>query len=1057
MPKVQPGNPDWAQWVAELASRSEERGEKSAQTYKRAAHSLKSCPITFTHPDETRQLKGIGPKIIDYIMDKLRAKCEQEGVPMPDRVGSPTRARKAPGKKRVVAPEDDFDPREARRQRLTDADAVASGSRLAFNPHPDGHIFGQAASDDEGPEEDFHFGAKGKGKGKAKEKAPPKPREYIPKKNSGAYAILLALYKHASFDERQAWRTKAQIIEDGEEYSTTPFETGTANRGGQIQGGQSFTYSAWSGMKTLQNKDLVESDNKRPAKFALTASGYALAEKLAPSASLPLHVRQPSSSAGHPSSSGLGGGGGEAHPSSSGSFGGPQHQHRPFAGRGNILGGASSGPRPASTSGAVHASAPRRRVSTPPLDFGLGDEMEDDEPEFREQMRRAMELSQRESSALLTSEAGEASSRARAQRPPTGGSGSGGGGGGGGAALDGRKAALGGYAARAAEKGAAPAMKNVDNAFGYFYLDEDNNRVLNRDEAEVSQTDDGADLLFRIEYRVAQDLHPIVRGLKKVEPLTRAAALPGGTTKSAYIRARVSNDTAPGFPRSSAGLATPADKQTRPSDPMSSLLGGYQAPEKRVKDAMYAPPPEVRRFGADASALTAQRGASSVRDVLSRFGGAGSSSPAQAIAGPSTGGAVPRKTSNSTVHPSSNAPALSPSPTRTRTSASTILADAPRTFVPTSSQNPLLVAYDPPANMPHVARHPLDPVRDSTATSPFSSTPFTPIVWPAGSFKVFLVVDSREGTREHGKRVELCEKLEREGVRVAGKMMPLGDMLWVARRVDPVSGRATGGDDVVLDAIVERKRLDDLCTSILDGRYIGQKLRLKDSGITHRIYLIEKYDVAAQYEKFGKQIWTCKSQLQVNDGFYVHESANIADTLNYLKKRTQIMAELYESTNLHIIPDTHIDRTTYLSLQQHLRRTAPATSYHTSYASFCALNKPDAALTLRAQWASMIQRVSGVSAEKAVQFLSRWETPVQFFDEAKAHEREVDDENRALDAAAGVEGKAQPKKRGAPKRRKAEDFVLEQLDDGSGTARGIKGKLGAKIWEVFMTSGKYAT
>lgn len=207
----------------------------------------------------------------------------------------------------------------------------------------------------------------------------------------------------------------------------------------------------------MQNKDLVESDNKRPAKFALTASGYALAEKLAPSASLALHVRQPSSSAGHPSSSGLGGGGGEAHPSSSGSFGGPQPPHRPFAGRGNILGGASSGPRPASTSGAVHASAPRRRVSTPPLDFGLGDEMEDDEPGFREQMRRAMELSRRESSALLTSEAGEASGRARAQRPPADGSA----GGGGGAALDGRKAALGGYAARAAEKGSAPVMKNV--------------------------------------------------------------------------------------------------------------------------------------------------------------------------------------------------------------------------------------------------------------------------------------------------------------------------------------------------------------------------------------------------------------------------------------------------------------------------------------------------------------------------------------------------------------------------------------------------------------------
>lgn len=91
---------------------------------------------------------------------------------------------------------------------------------------------------------------------------------------------------------------------------------------------------------------------------------------------------------------------------------------------------------------------------------------------------------------------------------------------------------------------------------------------------------------------------------------------------------------------------------------------------------------------------------------------------------------------------------------------------------------------------------------------------------------MYLIVDSREGTREAGKRVELCEKMEREGVRVDGKMMPLGDMIWVARRVDPVTKRPTGADDVVLDAIVERKRLDDLCNSIIDGRYVGQKVRL---------------------------------------------------------------------------------------------------------------------------------------------------------------------------------------------------------------------------------------
>lgn len=82
--------------------------------------------------------------------------------------------------------------------------------------------------------------------------------------------------------------------------------------------------------------------------------------------------------------------------------------------------------------------------------------------------------------------------------------------------------------------------------------------------------------------------------------------------------------------------------------------------------------------------------------------------------------------------------------------------------------------------------------------------------------------------------------------------------------------------------------------------------------------MIEKYDAATQCAspvpdrhdeadfsccladaQFGAQIWTAKSQLQVNDGFYVHESSNIADTVNYLSQRTKVMMEMYEVSLRH--------------------------------------------------------------------------------------------------------------------------------------------------------------
>lgn len=172
-------------------------------------------------------------------------------------VTSPARPRvqKASKKKRTSAASSDgeVDPREARRQRLTKGNpALPPPGAITFQAHPDGHEWNKpltgektgmaprVASRGSDIDDDDEEASGGQGKGKGKGKA----REYIPRQNSGAYAILLSLYKSASFDEPQAWTTKSKIIEDGQAYSNTPFETGTAVRGGQMQGGQSFTYSA---------------------------------------------------------------------------------------------------------------------------------------------------------------------------------------------------------------------------------------------------------------------------------------------------------------------------------------------------------------------------------------------------------------------------------------------------------------------------------------------------------------------------------------------------------------------------------------------------------------------------------------------------------------------------------------------------------------------------------------------------------------------------------------------------------------------------------------------
>ena len=72
------------------------------------------------------------------------------------------------------------------------------------------------------------------------------------------------------------------------------------------------------------------------------------------------------------------------------------------------------------------------------------------------------------------------------------------------------------------------------------------------------------------------------------------------------------------------------------------------------------------------------------------------------------------------------------------------------------------------------------------------------------------------------ERREFLTEIENRGIRVETRPLEVGDMQWVAK------ARSERGDlEVVLDFVVERKRMDDLVSSIKDGRYAEQKVRIR--------------------------------------------------------------------------------------------------------------------------------------------------------------------------------------------------------------------------------------
>ena len=97
---------------------------------------------------------------------------------------------------------------------------------------------------------------------------------------------------------------------------------------------------------------------------------------------------------------------------------------------------------------------------------------------------------------------------------------------------------------------------------------------------------------------------------------------------------------------------------------------------------------------------------------------------------------------------------------------------------------------------------------------------------------IYLIVDLREkGAGNENFRVEILNKLP-SPIPIEEKNLSLGDFTWIYK--DQLDG-----EEYMLDFIIERKTLNDLSASILDGRYNEQKYRLKNSPYKNIYYLFE--------------------------------------------------------------------------------------------------------------------------------------------------------------------------------------------------------------------------
>ena len=178
--------------------------------------------------------------------------------------------------------------------------------------------------------------------------------------------------------------------------------------------------------------------------------------------------------------------------------------------------------------------------------------------------------------------------------------------------------------------------------------------------------------------------------------------------------------------------------------------------------------------------------------------------------------------------------------------------------------------------------------------------PFPPIFEPhriaPGNFTVQLILDNRE-VRAKNDRDYIASELTKKGITPIVRPLELGDALWVAKCHDPqlLSRYGEEGDEIVLDWIVERKRLDDLVGSIKDGRFHEQKFRLRKSGVKNVVYVVEEISMNLETaQKYHEAVMSAIASTQIVNGYFVKRTGKLDETIRYLARMTVMLKGLYE-------------------------------------------------------------------------------------------------------------------------------------------------------------------
>ncbi|CAG2178749.1 unnamed protein product, partial [Oppiella nova] len=248
-------------------------------------------------------------------------------------------------------------------------------------------------------------------------------------------------------------------------------------------------------------------------------------------------------------------------------------------------------------------------------------------------------------------------------------------------------------------------------------------------------------------------------------------------------------------------------------------------------------------------------------------------------------------------------------------------------------------------------------------------------VLEANTYDIVLCVDTREqtsGVNRDMRKTALMAVLQQNGVRVEMRTLSAGDFAWIAKqRVDLRSNMATmnmnsrSRKELILDYVVERKRIDDLASSLKDRRWDEQKYRLVNSGVRKPSYIIEYFGSQTKRGDFGGIKYESLDQAIANaevDGFSIKRCDCYDDTIRYLTLMTRYLESSFK------------DKTLYSCLREEMINKEVPNDHFMSYTEFDRNANKITNFTVNEMFLKHLLQIKGVSVGKAKVIVDHYPT-----------------------------------------------------------------------------------